>query len=95
MLVTVTDLVALVAPTVTAPNASSDGAACSAAGAAAAPVPDSETGMLAPPPVIVYVALSVVADVGVYVKVTVQLAPAPRLVPPQVPPLVNLAGAAG
>ena len=52
-------------------------------------------GIVLPPPVIVYVALSVTAAVGLYVNTTVQLAPALSVAPLHVPVLLNFAGAAG
>ena len=50
--------------TVTLPNASDVGDAEMAGAPAATPVPDSAIGMLAPPPVIVYVGLSAATVVG-------------------------------
>ncbi len=52
-LVTVIVCGALALPTVTLPNASDVGDACSEAGGGATPVPDSAIGIVAPPPVIV------------------------------------------
>jgi hypothetical protein len=93
LLVTVTVCLALVDPTLRLPNDRDAGFADMDADCAT-PVPERATLIVAPPPVMVYVALSVCAAVGEYVNVTVQDAPALSVALPHVPPLLNFAGAA-
>jgi len=95
VLVIVTCCAALVLPMLTLPNERLVELGDNDAVAAAVPVPDSGMLMVAPPPVIVYVALSAVAAVGLYVKMTVQNWPGFSVALLHVPDLLNFAGAAG
>ena len=77
------------------PNARELGVAESDAVGDAVPVPDIATAIVRPPPVMVYVALAVVAAVGLNVNTTVQVAPAPSVAPLHVPERLKPAGAGG
>ena len=93
--VIVTERAPLDWPAVTLPNDSAVGDAESDAVPVGTPVPDRPIDIVAPPPVIVYVVLSVTALVGVYVNTIVQVAPALSVLLLHVPDLPNFAGAAG
>lgn len=97
MLLTVTACGALDVPTVVAGMVTFEiiDSCPTGGGAVVTPAPDNAIGKLLPPPVNVYVALSVITAVGEYVNTIVQLAPAPSVALPQVPDLLNFAGAAG
>ena len=78
-------------PTLTLPNASAVGDT-ERLGKAATPAPESEMGMVLPPPVMVYVALSVIAAAGPVRKHDGAAGAGVSVAPLHVPDLVKLRG---
>ena len=95
VLVRVTVRMLLDCPTAVLPKDSAAGAVANAGVGLATPVPVSRIGIEAPPPVTLYVATSVMAETGAYEKTSVHVAPALSVAAPQLPDLLNFAGAPG